>query len=140
MNFSCKFVFAVALCLPPSIGSCPSRAEDTPAPATDIVEALKAEAEQGKVGAYLALAGHYFNHKDYANAYLWARKAADQGDAMAEQIIGEFYANGWGVSQNYTEARRWLMRQNMRSPMVSEGRRSRRSRSGRSIHARSDVL
>ena len=37
----------------------------------------------------------------------WYRKAADAGHAVAMNNIGVLYHNGWGVSQDYTEAMRW---------------------------------
>jgi TPR repeat protein len=47
------------------------------------------------------------NRKDWPEAMLWLRKAADQGNARAETNIGVMYANALGVTQNYTEAMRW---------------------------------
>jgi TPR repeat protein len=41
---------------------------------------------------------------------MWFRKAADQGDAVAEFLLGDQYANGKGVPQDYGEARIWLQR------------------------------
>jgi len=35
---------------------------------------------------------------------------AEQGDANAQCILGQFYANGQGVSQNYQEAVKWYYR------------------------------
>jgi tetratricopeptide (TPR) repeat protein len=45
--------------------------------------------------------------KDYAEAMRWYRKAADQGNAAAQENIGWLYHNGWGVAQDYAEAMRW---------------------------------
>ena len=37
----------------------------------------------------------------------WYRKAADQGDAIAQNSVGSLYQNGFGVTQSYEEAMRW---------------------------------
>ena len=39
---------------------------------------------------------------------MWYRKAADQGDAVAEFLLGNQYAFGKGVPQDYSEAMRWF--------------------------------
>jgi TPR repeat protein len=46
--------------------------------------------------------------KDYAQAMIWYRKAADQGNAEARFNIGELYLNAQGVTQDYAEAMRWF--------------------------------
>ncbi len=38
----------------------------------------------------------------------WYRKAAEQGDADAQNNLGLMYENGLGVLQNYAEAVRWF--------------------------------
>jgi TPR repeat protein len=38
------------------------------------------------------------------------RKAADQGDAVAEFLLGNQYANGGGVPQDFSEAMIWFGR------------------------------
>lgn len=45
--------------------------------------------------------------QDYSEATKWFRKAADQGDAMAQTYLGRNYENGRGVKQDYTEAVNW---------------------------------
>jgi uncharacterized protein len=37
----------------------------------------------------------------------WYRKAAEQGDGLAQDRIGRLYEEGWGVAQDYHEAMRW---------------------------------
>jgi TPR repeat protein len=37
----------------------------------------------------------------------WFRKSAQQGYAWTEYNLGFMYANGKGVSQDYTEAVKW---------------------------------
>jgi hypothetical protein len=46
--------------------------------------------------------------QDYAEAAIWFRKAADQGDAAAQSLLGELYFSGHGVPQDYAEAYFWL--------------------------------
>jgi hypothetical protein len=43
----------------------------------------------------------------YAKAIPSYRMAADQGNADAQELMGWFYENGRGVSQDYDEAMRW---------------------------------
>jgi hypothetical protein len=45
--------------------------------------------------------------QDYAEAARWWRKAADQGDADAQQNLGFMYYSGHGATQDYAEAARW---------------------------------
>jgi TPR repeat protein len=45
--------------------------------------------------------------QDYAEAIRWYRKAADQGDIPAQDILGLMYSNGQGVPQDHAEAARW---------------------------------
>ena len=42
-----------------------------------------------------------------AEAIKWYRKAAEQGDAVAQFNLGTMYAKGEGVSQNDAEAAQW---------------------------------
>jgi hypothetical protein len=46
-------------------------------------------------------------HRDYAEAFRWFSKAADQGYAKAEYNLASMYAQGQGVRQDYKEALRW---------------------------------
>ena len=41
-------------------------------------------------------------------AVSWYRKAAEQGDAEAQFLLGECYRDGKGVPQDLTEAKRWF--------------------------------
>ena len=45
--------------------------------------------------------------QDYTEAIKWYRKAAEQGDAAAQNHVGLMYAQGQGVSQNFPEAAKW---------------------------------
>ncbi len=46
--------------------------------------------------------------KDNYEAVKWCRKAAEQGDALAQLHLGCCYANGCGVVRNKAEAVKWL--------------------------------
>lgn len=46
--------------------------------------------------------------QDYAQAAIWYRKAAEQGDVDAQFSFGEMYYYGYGVPQDYAEAAIWF--------------------------------
>jgi TPR repeat protein len=46
--------------------------------------------------------------QSYKETFNWFKKAAQQGDAKAQNILGLMYANGEGVEQNHKEALNWL--------------------------------
>ena len=45
--------------------------------------------------------------QDYAEAMRWYKLAAAQGNAFAQNNIGDMYQEGNGVAQDYAEAVRW---------------------------------
>jgi TPR repeat protein len=45
---------------------------------------------------------------DRGEAARWFRRAAEAGDARAENYLGYAYMRGWGVPTNYSQARYWL--------------------------------
>jgi hypothetical protein len=46
--------------------------------------------------------------QDYAQAAVWYRKSADQGDDAAQFALGGMYEGGRGVPQNYVSAHMWF--------------------------------
>ena len=46
--------------------------------------------------------------QDYAEAVKWFRKAADQGDADAQNNLGQMYITGQGVPKDDGEAIKWF--------------------------------
>ena len=50
----------------------------------------------------------YHNSHDYGKALKWLSKAADQGNADAQGLLGFMYYKGEGVTQNYAEALKWF--------------------------------
>ena len=53
------------------------------------------------------LGTQYFGQRDYTTALIWYRKAADQGNAEAQNDIGWLYQYSLGVKQDYAEAAVW---------------------------------
>jgi uncharacterized protein len=45
--------------------------------------------------------------QNYVESVKWFRKAADQGYANAQAVVGSSYYNGTGVERNYAEAVKW---------------------------------
>ena len=45
--------------------------------------------------------------QDYAHTLEWFCKAAEQGYAKAQNILGVMYRDGWGVPQDYVQAHMW---------------------------------
>ena len=73
---------------------------------------LIAYAEAGHAPYQRALAhcyriGDELTQQDYAEAIRWYRRAAEQGDAAAQNDLGSMYLNGFGVTKDTTEAARW---------------------------------
>jgi TPR repeat protein len=44
---------------------------------------------------------------DFVEAEGWFRKAAEQGDATAQEYLGYMHYRGQGVQEDYAEAARW---------------------------------
>lgn len=72
-------------------------------------------AAQDLLSAQLHLGNLYYNgsagvEKDYAKAATWLRKAANQNNAWAGNVMGVMYQNGFGVERDLAEATRWFRR------------------------------
>jgi hypothetical protein len=46
--------------------------------------------------------------RDVAEAAMWTRRAAEQGDALAQYDLGIMYATGQGVAEDYVQAHLWF--------------------------------
>ena len=46
--------------------------------------------------------------QDHAQAAVWYRKAAEQGDARAQLFLGYAYDHGEGIPQDYAQAAVWV--------------------------------
>ena len=80
--------------------------------ASELVDSLKADAEQGFATAQFKLGYMYATGegvpKNDAEAVRWFRMAAEQGHAWAQYNLGVMYAKGHGVPKNDAEAVRWF--------------------------------
>jgi TPR repeat protein len=82
----------------------------------DVVSDQPIEQRQFLVAlAQVALAGLYENGEvtgtpDYRMAARWYRRAAEQGDAVAQMNLGNLYARGLGVGRDDVAAWVWLAR------------------------------
>ena len=78
-------------------------------PVREIEPALIAKAEQGDVKTQVAVALRYDSAgrgaEDYAQAASWYQRAADAGDAVAQNNLGSLYQNGLGVPKDLERAR-----------------------------------
>jgi len=48
-----------------------------------------------------------YSRGDYAEALRILRPVASQGDALAQDMVGDMYASGKGVAEDHAEALRW---------------------------------
>lgn len=88
------------------------------------IRLLRPLADSGNAPARNRLASIYFwgGHgvqQDAAQAALWYRKAADQGNALAQAHLGLMYEHGYGVPRNAVMARMWLNLAVSRAPSLS---------------------
>ncbi|BBP02250.1 tetratricopeptide repeat protein [Sulfuriferula nivalis] len=71
------------------------------------LQTLKQDAMNGDAASENWYGGYLDAKKDYAQAAMWYRKAADQGVANAQINLAMLYANGQGVAQDYAQAAVW---------------------------------
>jgi TPR repeat protein len=71
-------------------------------------QARQAAAAKAQVEDALKNGPAALDSKDYVEAMRWYRKAADQGNAIAQTNIGWLYEKGQGVALDYAEAMRWF--------------------------------
>ena len=66
------------------------------------------------IGTFARLAFLYLDGQgviqDNAQAALWWRKAAEQGDMNAQYALGSLYRYGQGVTQDYAQAAQWYLK------------------------------
>lgn len=72
------------------------------------IPTLKLLSEAGIPDAQYELGVRYVKEEYYTRAFECFSKAAEQGDAKAQEGLGELYYKGLGVEQNYTEAFKWF--------------------------------
>ena len=65
--------------------------------------------EQGGPELKVELGRHYFDVKDYEEAFKWYKSAAEEGYATAQLNLGLIYSHGeMGIPRDYTLAYMWL--------------------------------
>ena len=72
-----------------------------------ITEETFRSALDGDREAQFAVGNSYYNDQEDVEAVKWFRKAADQGVAEAQTMLGLMYENGHGVPQDHKKAVRW---------------------------------
>ncbi len=90
-----------------------ARADDAAAKSDSrqkIIDGLKKDAEHGNVNAEYMLGIMFLSSKNYQEAFLWAKKAADAGDAEAQALLAGFYEGSEVVSKNINEEIRLLLK------------------------------
>lgn len=75
---------------------------------TASLQQLKQAASHGSLPAQNGLGNYYYSLKQYDISIHWFRKAAGQGYARSENMLGFIYAQGQGVSQNYVSSIFWF--------------------------------
>ena len=78
-----------------------------------LFSAMFESAKDGQVDAQLELADAYANHtkgaiEDKARALFWYKKAAKQGNTVAQNKVGRCYCEGVGTEKNLVEAFKWF--------------------------------
>ena len=79
--------------------------------AEDPAEMLKwliKAADQGHAGAQYNLGQFYKTEKNYTEAVLWYRRAAEQRFTLAYPMLGAMYLAGDGVAEDYVQAYLWF--------------------------------
>lgn len=71
-------------------------------------DSLLSLAEHGDVEAQLEVGLFFDRAEAYAEAAVWYRQAAEQGQSQAQNNLGVLYKDGQGVEQDYEEAARWF--------------------------------
>ena len=91
--------------------------QDTPTDGVDeqqLLDALHAQAEQGKANAQYALGMIYANGQgvdlNYREAARWLALAAAQEYTPAQRVLAWLHANGYGVDQDLEQTRHWYLR------------------------------
>jgi len=70
--------------------------------------------------------------QNYAEAVKWYRKAANQGGADAQFVLGDMYNFGVGVPQDYVQAHKWF---NLAAPRFSASETEKREKAIRNRNA-----
>jgi TPR repeat protein len=63
--------------------------------------------------------------QNYTEAAMWYRRAAEQGDSLAQYSLGLLYDKGFGVPRNIIEASKWLNLSTAAAPRKAREARAR---------------
>lgn len=77
----------------------------------ETIEETKKRAESGDVSAQLLLGLQFYKLSggtNYAEAFGWLRKAAEQGSYLGQFLLGQCYRDGLGVAKDEKESAKWL--------------------------------
>lgn len=66
-----------------------------------------AKSSKMEINELMHKAEEAYKAKDYAVAFEYYSKAAEAGDANAQNKLGILYQRSWGTEQNYTKALKW---------------------------------
>jgi uncharacterized protein len=73
-----------------------------------VIRLLRPGAEQGNHDYQHFVGTAYYWKQDYRESATWYLLAANQGDAKAQQDLGQYYLQGKGVPRDYLEAYKWF--------------------------------
>lgn len=91
-----------------------------------LFSAMFESAKDGQVDAQLELADAYASHTkgaigDKARALFWYKKAAKQGNAVAQNWVGRYYEMGWGLAEkDFGQAREWYAKSAAQGESVAQ--------------------
>ena len=90
------------------------RSQTPPAPAVTTAVPSQAGGMAQPVADAMAKGDRYFQGegvgRDYAQAAIWYRRAADAGDRQGMERLATMYRMGWGVPQDYGQDVQWCRR------------------------------
>lgn len=86
---------------------------------TTLMEDFMPLAEVGNKNAQLIIARFFHNKTDYANAIIWFRKSAEQGQADAQFELGLMLERGEGTLKNVEEATDWYLKSATESEKIN---------------------
>ena len=72
------------------------------------LSAVNTAAKQGNAEAEFRLGVEFSRGKYYQDAILWLTKAATQGHALAQSLLGHMYLTGEQIPKDYAKALMWL--------------------------------
>jgi TPR repeat protein len=90
-----------------SVCTCTTIAQNA-APSKEQIAALLAKANAGDVYSQVLLGQAYENDQHYSAAAIWFAKAAESGNALAQDHLAYLYDKGIGVPQDVRQAVFWL--------------------------------